>query len=248
MKTFKIIGKMKPALLLICLSTAIAAASAQQPAKQTMPSARDVVVGVKPVETMTLMEHSGGVATKTELSGTPGDAFLDPNWQPGLAVMEDGALIEIQHLRYNLLTQQMQFIRDSETLAIANPDEIKMIRIADKVFVFESFICKGVLSKGYLELIEDGNCRLFRRWTATYRHIDQVTGIETIYRTQTCLLQFGEEIPREVSSNSKVFLDKFGEHSQAIRRLMKNEKLKIRNTEDLRTIVAHYNRIAEKGH
>lgn len=216
----------------------------QQPSKQTMPSARDVVVGVKPAQPMLQQENSGGQPIRTGFEGTPGNAFFNPNWQEGLVIMKDGNLIEIENLRYNLLTQQMQFIKNSDTLAIANSDEISMIRIADKVFIYVDFVCSGLLSKGYLEMVEDGNCRLLRRWAATYRYLDPVTGEETIYRNQTCLIQFSGEMAKDLPSNTNEFLRMFGDHSQSIKQMMKNEKLRIRNPNDLRMMVAYYNQIS----
>lgn len=232
-------------LIFLCLIDIISPVCGQHPAKQTMPSSVDKVEGVKPAVPMFQTENSGGQATNTELGGIPGDAFLNPNWQPGVVIMKDGNVIEIERLRYNLLTQQMHFIKEGEILAIANSDEINMIRIAEKVFVYEDFICKGIMSKGYLELIEDGNCRLLRRWAASYRKVDPAADEEIIYRTQTCLIQFSGETPKEVQPQPKNFSDSFGDYSQNIKRLIRNEKLKMRNPEDLREIVAYYNQISE---
>ncbi|MBE0638169.1 MAG: hypothetical protein IH598_06605 [Bacteroidales bacterium] len=237
--------KMGMVLIFLCLGVIISPLCGQHPAKQSSPSSNDKVVGVKPAVPLIQTENSGGQSTTTEPEGIPGDAFLNPGWQQGVVIMRDGNVIEIENLKYNLLTQQMHFVKNGEILAIANSEEIKVIRIADQVFVFEHFICKGILNQGYLELIEDGNCRLLRRWAASYRKIDPATDEEVIYRTQTCLIQFGGETPKEVHPQSKNFADSFGDYSQDIKRLIRNEKLKMRNPQDLRAVVAYYNQVSK---
>ncbi len=217
---------------------------AQHPAKTDMPSAIDVIEGIKPVTVSSGIDHSGGVSTQFALPGKPGDAFLHDAWKQGAVLMYDGNLIEVEKLRYNLLTQQMQFLQNGDTLAIGNPDEINMIRMDDMVFVFTEYVQQGIIREGYLELLEDGNCRLFRRWSATYRLLEHDTGTETIYRTQTCFIAFGDGMAREVTNNNREFLRNFGEYEQEVRRKMRQEKLRIKNPEQLREVIAHYNRIS----
>jgi hypothetical protein len=218
--------------------------TAQHPAKTDMPAAVDVIEGIKPVDVASAIDHSGGVSTPFTLPGKPGDAFLHDGWKQGVVLMYDGNLIDVEKLRYNMLTQQMQFVQNSDTLAIGNPEEVKMIRIDDMVFVFRDFVQQGMIREGYLELLEDGNCKLFRRWTASYRMVAPETGAETIYITQTCFIAFGDDLAREVSNNNREFIGNFGEYEQEVRRKMRQEKLRIKNPEQLREIIAHYNRIS----
>ena len=248
MKTQGKIMKISAALMVVWMLLSLEWGYAQYPAKQTMPSSRDVVVGIKPAVVPNLPENSGGTPTSESLQGDPGNAYLDAEWQQGLVIMKDGGLVELEQMRYNLLTQQIQFVRNQETQAIANSAEINMIRIADKVFVYEPFVVGGTIQTGYLELVEDGKCRLLRRWSASYRRVDEVSGEETVYRTQTCLLQFEGEVAKEVKPNSAGFCDSFGEYGAELKKMMKDEKLNARNPEHLRSLVAYYNEIAaEEG-
>lgn len=230
-------------LLLLLMSLEV---TAQHPAKTDMPAAVDVIEGIKPVNVASGIDHSGGVSTPFTLPGKPGGAFLHDGWKQGVVLMYDGNLIDVEKLRYNMLTQQMQFLKNGDTLAIGNPEEVKMIRIDDMVFVFKEFVHQGIVREGYLELLEDGNCRLFRRWSASYRMLEPETGAETIYITQTCFIAFGDDMARAVTSNNREFLRNFGEYEQEVRKKMRQEKLRIRNPEQLREIIAHYNRLSNE--
>lgn len=248
MKTQGKIVKISVLLMIVSMLWRPQIGYGQHPAKQTMPSSRDVVVGIKPVVMPGLPENSGSTLVPESLPGEAGNAYLDAEWQPGLVIMKDGGLVELEQMRYNLLTQQIQFVRNEEIQAIANSGEISMIRIADKVFVFEAFLHGETLQTGYLELVEDGKCRLLRRWSASYRRIDEVTGEEVIYRNQTCLLQFEGQVAREIKPNAAGFCDSFGKYGAELKKMMKDEKLSARNPEHLRSLVAYYNQMAaEEG-
>ena len=97
-----------------------------------------------------------------------------------------------------------------------------------------------------LELLEDGSCKLLRRWIASYKQVDELTGEETIYRTQRYFLQFdGGEIG-EVKTSSAAFCETFGKHGNELKKFMKEQKLKVRNPQHLRSLVSYYNMIATK--
>jgi hypothetical protein len=161
-------------------------------------------------------------------------------------MMKDQSEIELPQMRYNILTQQIQFVRDTEIQAISNPQEVSLIRINDKVFIYDEFITDGVRRSGYLELLEDGSCKLLRRWIASYKQVDELTGEETIYRTQRYFLQFdGGEIG-EVKTSSAAFCETFGKHGNELKKFMKEQKLKVRNPQHLRSLVSYYNMIATK--
>lgn len=245
MKTQTKSRKTKIMVALFCLGVTTLSVFGQQPVKQPIQKSEDRPESVKPAAPIFQMENSGGQAVKTYPAGTPGDAFLQSDWQPGTAILKDGNVIDIPSIRYNLLTQQMQFIKGKEVLALANPEEIKLLRIADKVFVYDDFVCGGLQKKGYPEVIETGSCSLLRRWTASYKQVDALTGEEIIYRNQIFLLQFDDGPATEVNHNLRLFCDAFGRFSSEIKQQIRSERLKIRNPEDLQKIVAYYNQLIE---
>nr|NQU91549.1 hypothetical protein [Bacteroidota bacterium] len=196
-------------------------------------------------------EASGGLSNNSELPGVPGSVYLNPGWEPGVITMYDGNRIKGNLFRYNLYTQQIQFIRDNDTLAIGNPEEITRVRISGRTFVYVPYIEKEELKKGYFELIQDGECRLLRRWQVLY-HVrgesadNQTTNEGDLYmRDCSCYLQFGNKPAEKASKRKKEFLTCFNHNQDLIGDFIKSENLRLKDPEDLRSIVAYYNRIQE---
>jgi hypothetical protein len=246
MKTKSLIKKFGILFLVLLLIQSLHLLHGQNPIKKGTPLSKDLVIDIQPVVAPNLPESSGATYYPTVLPGEPGDAYLDVNWNSGLVIMKDQSEIELPQMRYNILTQQIQFVRDTEIQAISNPQEVSLIRINDKVFIYDEFITDGVRRSGYLELLEDGSCKLLRRWIASYKQVDELTGEETIYRTQRYFLQFdGGEIG-EVKTSSAAFCETFGKHGNELKKFMKEQKLKVRNPQHLRSLVSYYNMIATK--
>ncbi len=194
---------------------------------------------------MNLSAASAGSYTDPLLPGAKGTAFLNPEFNNGVLIFHDGTRIADKPLRYNLYTQQMQFIEGNDTLALGNPQQIKYIRIADRVFVYTNYLHKGEHRSGYFELLENGSCRLLKRWSALYHELDpdgNDTGSdEGFYRDCHCYMQFFMNPATPVQVRKKHFLNSFASNSDDINALMKQENLKPKNEADLIKIVDYYN-------
>lgn len=119
----------------------------------------------------TLGSGSGSTTVSHDL-GTPSSIYFN-DWTPGKIVLKNNTVYEDWLLRYNMRTQQMQFIVDGDTSAIGNPDEILSIQIDQHIFLFDEFLGKNnIKRKGYLELLVDGNCKLYLHRCIAYRYVD----------------------------------------------------------------------------
>jgi hypothetical protein len=188
---------------------------------------------------------AGSFRSSVAIPGTEGAAYLNPDFLPGEIIMENGASIANLSLRYNLFSQQMQYIDGTDTLAIGNPHEIAYIILGDKVFVHTHYLCKNEIRQGYFELLEEGGCCLLKRWYAGFytKNPEQMDVDEcgTFYRNCNCFLQFSNKPAKIVSTKQKRFVSQFGERSESIESLISAEKLKLSKEEDLKKIVAFYN-------
>jgi hypothetical protein len=179
--------------------------------------------------------------------GIKGTAYLNPAFIEGSLIFANGDRLDKQPLRYNLYTQQFQIIQNDDTLAIANADEIEYLLMADKVFVYTNYLCQGKHKSGYFELLENGECRLLKRWVATYHEVDP-SGSSTIaddcfYRDCQCFIQFFKNPAAPVSSSKKDFIRSFANNGEEVKAYMKQEKLKAKHETDLIKIVDYYNTI-----
>jgi hypothetical protein len=151
-------------------------------------------------------------------------------------------------MRYNIYTQQIQFIKDGDTMAIGNPENIKMIRIADKAFVYNEFLDGSIVKTGYFELRQDGNCRLLKRWKALYQVSEETsTNAGTPEETDVfitdchCYLRFGNQPAFSVSHNKNELIGSFGDKADRVRDFMKKSDIKLKSEEDLKMVVNFYN-------
>lgn len=241
--------KTKNLIMVSCLMMLFFYSSAQQVTKSTTASAVDANSKVKATPIVVKSNpSSGGVEYKKGLEGNPGTAYLNPDWQPGLIVMNDETTIENLLMRYNLFTQQIQFIREGDTMAIGNPEDIKMVRIADKAFIYTEYLDENFVKTGYFELRQDGNCRLLKRWKALYQISEETTtnaattGETGVFITDChCYLRFSNRPAFAVSHNKNELIESFGDKSDRVRDFMVKSDIKLRKEEDLKTVINFYN-------
>ena len=219
----------------------------QQPKKGTVPSMVDKSRNYEH-SGIHLLENTGGGQSSRVERGWVSGAYFNPEWQDGLILMKDGSSVRGNQYRYNLYTQQMEFISGSDTLAIANPEEIDLIRIADRVFVYGSFVCDARQKSGYFELLEDGPCRLLKRWVTSFHQSDGTATAadcdNDLFRKEcNCFLQFGNSPAELMRLKRKDFVELFGGDAERISRFIRKNKLKIKDEEDLRHIIAFYNHV-----
>ncbi len=193
--------------------------------------------------------QSGGLADKKQLKGTSGSPYLFDVWNQGIITMKDKNVILGKMFRYNLYTQQMQFISGLDTLAIANPEEIEKIEFGGKTFIFTSYKAQGKNGKGYFKLISDGNCRILKRWVVLYHVVDDenlnrntASDEESNFmRDCNCFLQFGDAPAVQASHKKKEFLNCFNEEKDRVSRFMKQNTIKMKSESDLKAVVDFYN-------
>lgn len=226
-------------VLLFCLCVA---GYAQLPDRKIKTGTHESKVATSPTP-VDLLAGSSGAYDEAELPGNKGSAYLNPQFIKGVLIYKDGSRIEGKPMRFNLYTQQMQFVEEADTVALGNPEEIEYIRIGDKVFVYTSFIQNREHKKGYFELLEDGDCRLLKRWTALYHEVDEDGNSNDFgfYRNCNCYLQFFMNPATQVQKKRKDLAMSFASNGDVVLDFMRDEKLKPKNDTDLIRVVEYYN-------
>lgn len=83
--------------------------------------------------------------------------YVFPDFQSGRVVMKNKSQVKCQ-LNYSFLHDEVLFINEKgEKMALANPEEISEVYIANRLFIPEL--------KGYYEVIERGAVNLVYKWT-----------------------------------------------------------------------------------
>ncbi len=222
---------------------------AQQPDKNRVEEPKDRFDPVQ-INRIQPLENAGSIRGDHRAIAWETGAYLNPEFREGIIIMNDGNRISDKRYRYNLYTQQMQYIEGPDTLAIANPEQVALIRIGGDVFVYDTYLCEGQPRSGYLQLLQDGDCRLLKRWQAAYHQSEQEgAGVDCqndhFYKTCNCLLQFNNMPAEPVSGSKREFIKSFGTHADRVHRFMRKEKFKHNDQDDLQQIVMFYNTLNE---
>ncbi|MCF8365903.1 MAG: hypothetical protein K9H16_08980 [Bacteroidales bacterium] len=233
-------------LALIMLIFGSHAVFAQQPQKSQRTKTQ--MMDQKPASSVIdLSSSSSGRYAEDQLPGTRGTAYLNPEFVEGVIAYKNGNQIDGKLLRYNLYTQQMQFIEGVDTLALGNPGEIEYIRMNEKLFVYTEYLCNGKHKSGYFELLQNGSCRLLKRWSALYHEVDETESYagneDCFYRDCQCFLQFFMNPASPVQIKKNDFIKSFANNSKDVKNYIKEEGLKPKNEEDLVQIIDFYNRL-----
>jgi hypothetical protein len=246
MKTLKVI------IGIICMLVVCSICQAQELSKR-----KSVIIGEPLKESdfsqPSTVQHSGGLSGEMSLKGTPGSPYLFDEWLDGTIIMKDKNPVKGKKYRYNLYTQQMQFIEGNDTVAIANPEDIEQISFGGKTFIFTSYDAPEKTGKGYFELISEGNCRILKKWVVLYHVVDEQEAGQMsssadkseFLRDCNCYLQFGETPAMKASHNKKELLPCFKEDQDKVEAFMKQNNIKMKTENDLKAVVDYYNKIQE---
>lgn len=85
--------------------------------------------------------------------------FIFPDFQKGSVILKNHPEIKCQ-LNYNFLLDEVMFIDENgKKMALANPQDVLLVYIADRMFV--------PTTKGYYEVIERGEVSLVYKWNGS---------------------------------------------------------------------------------
>lgn len=171
------------------------------------------------------------------------------NWTIGKIVLKDNTVYEDWMLRYNIYNQQMQYIAEGDTLAFANPEEISIITIDQHTFLFDEFVCeKNEKRKGYLELLVDGDCKLYLHRCIAYRYVDECAepGAEFVreeyFMAKRYLISENGGVAVLLPEKKKELISMLDDEEKDINLFIKTNKIKLCNEDDLKELFSYYNR------
>lgn len=189
---------------------------------------------------------SGGSSISWDHSlGVEGSMYLFDDFTDGKVVLADNTTMDDQKLRYNIYYRQMQFIRDEDTLAFANPDEIDYLTLNDRLFIYTEFTKDGEIADDYFEVLVDNDCRLLYRRMVKY-HIapDEESGKDSKEVFINCCefyIKKGEQPAIKVALTKKSVLCAFKDKEQEVSAFIKSNRLKMKSKEDLMMVIKFYN-------
>lgn len=177
--------------------------------------------------------------------GQEGSIFYDRGWLDGQVALASGEIIKPDKLCYNIYYQQMQFIKDGDTLAFAEPRELQWLQLGEERFIYADFLDGSELSGDFFQVLNEGPCKLLKRHVVTYhKAIDpNLNSQATDQFFKTCELYLKKEgMPAEkIRCSKKNLCEALGDSEEMMKEFIRENNLKMRSIEDMVTALNFYN-------
>lgn len=167
------------------------------------------------------------------------------NWKPGTLILKDKTIITDRFLRYNIYNQQMEFIFESDTSAIANPDDFEKIIFGGHTFVYGPFLCNESIHRGYMELLYDGEISLLLHRYVKYKVMDKNPYVnaktnQAYYREDRYFYSDHQGPAKPLPLKKKQLIELFNNPEKNAKLFMKETKNKLSTKEDLINLFEFY--------
>lgn len=172
---------------------------------------------------------------------------MNNQFEEGEVLIVDGSVINDVLLRYNVYNSRME-AKFNETLFELSDELITRIMLDDRTFDYLPYRIAEKEYTGYLELIQDGEWKLYCRHSKKFKDAqpqkamqDKPNPAKFIDLPLVYCVKKSEDSAAIGFRNKKELLNIFTEYSAEIQSYMKNNKLKHNNSEHLKKLFAYYN-------
>ena len=169
--------------------------------------------------------------------------YLEPGWEKGYAVLKDKTMLDGIMVRYDLYNQQMQFIRNADTLAFSKPDELDYLYIGARKFIYSEYISEGIVKNGFFEVLHEGECPLYLQRSVKY-HLDPETDndLKNDVYVRECgyFVKKSGEMAQPIKMNRKSILCAFKDKEEEVARFMDDNDLDGKTCDELKLVIAFY--------
>ncbi len=187
-------------------------------------------------------EGPSSFLTEEQVQGSP---YLSKEFVVGDIVIDNFKFVGIP-LRYNIYNDDIEYEKDDQILAIANPHEVRRVFIGDMAFIYNAYILSKKQTFGYFQILSDGKAKVLKKYEISY----QMPTAEQAYRPEVpakfipipCKLYvaFGND-PAFRFTKTKKLLRFFGDKRIEVEKYLKTKKLNLKKEEDLLTLFNYYN-------
>jgi len=171
--------------------------------------------------------------------------YLSDDWIPGKIILKDQTEITGQLYRYNMYTCQMEFIDGVDTAAIGNPEDVDLVLIGDRKFVYAKDTPSDTHRTGYMEILVDGQNRLLKCRHISYQYVedpDNVSPVEKYFLETRLFYSINGDSPVELPSQRREVVELFGDEHPGIKNYMKSEHNKLRSENDYISLFRYLNK------
>lgn len=177
------------------------------------------------------------------IEGTP---FMNDQFIAGEVKTADGQIINGVLLRYDVYNNKME-VKVKVSLFELTDELISAISIEGKTFHYLPFQMEKKMSKGYLELIQDGEWNLYCQYRKKFKIAqpqkamqEKPTPASFKDLPEVYLLKQKGSDEAIGFKNRKELLNVFPQNRDKLQDYLKDQKLKCNNPEDLKKLLTYY--------
>ncbi|MGI9544529.1 MAG: hypothetical protein ACR2MX_14810 [Cyclobacteriaceae bacterium] len=209
---------------------------------------------VEHIETFPVSGNQLLIGRKLPPSGVKGNYFLQDHWAAGDIVLHYGPVLENYPLRYDIENDILEIKLEKEgQVKILKGEKVSKFLLHElaqtREFINASeYKFQGTVHIGFFEIIQDGNTQLFSKTFAKVKPPTYVEGLDVgerdhkiIKHEKIYIARDGEafELGPFGNDNKK----HFETHLKSVEKYAKENRLKFKGKEDLKQIVAYYNKL-----
>ncbi|MFA6483742.1 MAG: hypothetical protein WCW62_14265 [Bacteroidales bacterium] len=182
----------------------------------------------------------------SDIKGSP---YLSDQWADGSIMLINDTDSAGFRMRYNVYGNEMQFIHDADTMAIANPLKLNAVWLNGRRFEYLPFILNKNENMAYFEIITEGKIKLLVRHSIRLESgMDPVTP----YHCQNSTDRFvagkfyyyqtvGMEKPEELPLGKGAFLSLPPFNRPEVKEFIHERKIRLQKQDDLRVLFTWIN-------
>ena len=176
------------------------------------------------------------------IEGTP---YMNNQFEKGEILSVDGDLIKGVLLRFNIFGNKME-VKDNEILYEISNEMISRIKIGERNFDYLTFTLDNKKQAGYLEMVQDGDWKLYCRYAKRFREAQPQkamqdkpanAGFSDLPEVYIIKNNKNEAIGFR---NKKELLNILSNHKAEIEKYIKSQKLKPDKADDLKKLLDYY--------
>jgi hypothetical protein len=177
-------------------------------------------------------------------NGTP---YLNDTFEKGRIILTNGTSYTNLPLRYNIYQDVFEFEKEGQAYQIPKDRTFKEFLMGDTVFRFSPYFVGSTKVTGYLQVLADGPCSLFKKYRTILSEAKAPEAFKdaepATFKAQAnkFFISFAEnDLPQEFG-NYKEFLRLLPEHVAEMTKYLKSNKLKLRRETEIIQTVEYYN-------
>ncbi len=195
------------------------------------------------------IKFSDGQEREASILGTP---YINKDWMYGELVLDTDLSIETM-FRYNLESQNIELIYESDTLVFLHPLRMKEFNFMGKRFIYD--IAMGsdrsgkYLEAAYLEVLVDGNAQLLRKYekyrsgsSNGMRYAAAEASTES-YQTRTILFlrPSPDNAPVRLGRINRSVIKMFPDNNSELSGYVRENSIRLNSEDGLVRLIEYYN-------